>query len=268
MSLAPNLRGQVVLVTGGTRGIGLATALAFGRCGAQCVVTYRWGTVPPEEVMQTFADEGLIPPLVIEANAASGSDTEALVARLADKVGPVSVFISNAANAVVVREMKDYDRRAFLRTIEASTWPTFDLFKAHQAKFGHYPRNTVVMSSDGPDRFALGYDFVGASKAALEALCRYASHRLAPLGARLNVLRSRGVRTESLEEVFGTEMLDFAEKMTGGEDGMAAQDVAGVAVALCSGWLDGMNGQVVTADNGGAFRDNIMGWYDQRAQQR
>ena len=39
-----DFRGKAVLITGGTAGIGLATGLAFGRRGADCTLTYRWGS--------------------------------------------------------------------------------------------------------------------------------------------------------------------------------------------------------------------------------
>ncbi len=259
----PNLAGKRALVTGGTRGIGLATGLALARCGASCVLTYRWGSVPNEEVQQLYAAEDLAGPTLIEANAADPSETKQLMEQIA---GPLDIFISNAANACVVNSMEDYNRRAFLRTMEASTWPTFDVLGAHHEKFGTYPKHVVVMSSDGPDNFAVGYDFVAASKAALEAMCRYASHRLAADGVRLNVLRSRGVRTDSIEDVFGTEIFEFAQKMSPEDGAMEPQEVADMAVALCSGWLDSVNGQVITADKGAAFSDNVMGWFDQQVE--
>ena len=47
--------GQTVLVTGGTMGIGLATALAFASRGARCVLTYKWGTADEDEVRDLVA---------------------------------------------------------------------------------------------------------------------------------------------------------------------------------------------------------------------
>lgn len=46
------------LVTGGTRGIGLATALALGRRGVRCVLTWRWGTADEAELCARFAAAG------------------------------------------------------------------------------------------------------------------------------------------------------------------------------------------------------------------
>jgi len=42
------------------------------------------------------------------------------------------------------------------------------------------------------------------------------------------------------------------------------EDVAGVVLALCSGLLDGMSGQVVTVDKGAVFADNVMRLYAER----
>ena len=51
------------------------------------------------------------------------------------------------------------------------------------------------MSSTGPAHFSVGYDFVAASKSVMETLCRYMSYRLFEQDVRVNVVRSRLVRT-------------------------------------------------------------------------
>lgn len=120
------------------------------------------------------------------------------------------------------------------------------------------------MSSDGPDRFTPGYDFVAASKAAAEALVKYTAYRLRGEGVRINVLRSRGIRTASFDGTFGNEFYGFLQGFVGDEWFITADEVGRAAFALCSGLFDGMTGQVVMADWGNTFADGISFLYERR----
>ena len=75
------LAGRCVLVTGGTRGIGLATGLAFGRLGASAVLTHRWGSADEDAIRVAFAEAGAPEPDIVEADAGHGPDLDALLAR-------------------------------------------------------------------------------------------------------------------------------------------------------------------------------------------
>jgi enoyl-[acyl-carrier-protein] reductase (NADH) len=132
--------------------------------------------------------------------------------------------------------------------------------------FGSYPRWIIGMSSTGPDSYAKGYDFMAASKAVLEALCRYLNYRLAAEDVRINIVRSRNVRTLSLNDTFGFEFEQFAERFVREEHFMEAQAVANAVVALCSEYMDGVSGQVLTVDRGTTFFDNLMRLFNERAQ--
>ena len=80
--------------------------------------------------------------------------------------------------------------------------------KLHEA-FGKYPRYVVGISSTGPDHYSYGYDFVAASKTVMEVMCRYLNYRLRSEGVIVNVVRSRAIKTESLENTFGKELEGF-----------------------------------------------------------
>lgn len=259
-----NYDGKAVLVTGGTAGIGLATALAFARHGAQCTLTYRFGSADEDEVMARFAAIGAPPPVLVQADAARNEDTELLLSSMRERHDRIEAFISNVSAALVVRKFEDYDFRGLVKSIEASAWPMVEYTRRIKRLFGRYPRYVVGMSSTGPDSFSSGYDFVAASKAVMETLCRYMNYRLFDEDVRINVLRSRSIRTASFEATFGDEFARFARKFTRERHFLDANEVAEAALALCSGMMDGVSGQVITVDRGTTFFDNLMRLYEER----
>lgn len=256
--------GKPVLVTGGTSGIGLATALAFARYGAPCVLTYRFGSADEDEVRAKFAALGAPEPLLVQADAAREEDTRALLEEMRRRFGHVEVLIANVSAALVVNGLEDYDRRGLLKSIEASAWPMVDYTREIKRVFDRYPRYVVGMSSTGPDCFSVGYDFVAASKSVMETLCRYMSYRLFDEDVRINVVRSRSVVTPSFEATFGKDFMDFAKHFTTPDHFLPPEEVGEAALALCSGWMDGVRGQVLTVDRGTTFFDDLMRLYEER----
>jgi NAD(P)-dependent dehydrogenase (short-subunit alcohol dehydrogenase family) len=259
-----DFRDRAVLVTGGTMGIGLATALAFGRRGAACTLTYKWGSADEDEVRRIFADAGAPEPVLIQADVARAEDTGRVLAEMRARHGHVEAFISNVSQAVLVENPTDYSPRALFQSIQYSAWPFVEHTFAIREVFGRYPRYVVGISSTGVDQFSWGYDLMAASKAVMETLCRYLSYRLYDEDVRINVIRTRSVRTESFRSAFGSDFEAFARRFSREQHFVDAREVADAAVALCSGLMDGVRGQVLTVDRGTSFFDNLMRLYNER----
>lgn len=257
-------RGHVVLVTGGTRGIGLATALAFARHGAQAVLTYRWGSADEGAVKRAFAEVGAPEPWLVEADVADKAATDALARGVAERFGRVDVFVSNASLSLLVKGLDDYGERGFFQSLKASAWPTFEYLQAFRRHLPKLPRHVIIMSSDGPDRFTNAYDFVAASKAVLETLMKYWQFRLRDEPVNLNVLRSRAVRTDSFDSTFGGEFYGFLRRFVDDEWFMTSEEIADAALALASGFFDAVRGQVITVDRGSTFGDGVSFLYAER----
>ncbi len=259
---AIDLSGKVALITGGTRGIGLATARALASAGAQCVMTYKWGSADLEAIADEFEAMGAETPHFEAADVAHSEDTEALVETLHETYGGVDIFVSNVAFAAKTPTLGDYRKRSLMTSLEYSAWPLVDYVETIAEVCGSYPGHVVAISSDGVDRCYPGYDFVAASKSVLEVMTRYLGHHLGAQGCTVNGVRFGMVKTESLEAIFGEEIWTFLEQEgLGGEALLSASDCGKAVLALCSGLLDAMQSEIITVDQAMAFEDNLMQRY-------
>lgn len=255
-----DLSGKTVLITGGTKGIGLASALYFAQAGAQTVLTYKWGSADMDELKKQFADMGASEPLLVHADVSQEEDTDALMEEVAKIADAVDIFISNVGYAATMKDLDSYKKRSLYKTLDYSTWPMIEYTRKIEKKFGRYPEKVIGISSDGPDHFYPGYDYVAASKALLEFFGKYMAAHLFPKGSRVNVIRFGQVKTESFNAIFGEDFFDFIrEQGLADENALLTPDECGKAVfALASGFMDAVNGQVLNVDFGHPFKDNTM----------
>lgn len=240
---------RTVLVTGGTRGLGRAVGLAFARTGARVVLTHRWGSADPSELAAAFESEGASAPEVVAADVADPDDTGALLDHIG---GPLDVFVSNVT--VVGRGDGTLSPRDLRRSLDYSAWPLLRYVEAMEERLGSAPPYVVAMSSDGAERFYPGYDYVAASKSVMESLCAQLARRRPDM--RINALRARQVDTGGYREMFGQATRDVVARFARFD--VEPDEVARVAVALCSGDLDGLSGEVVTVDRGASPLDNLV----------
>ena len=262
MGLAATLRrqleGKAVLITGGTKGIGLACGLAYGRHGARTYLTHRWGSADEDAIRAQFAAIGAPEPVILEADVSQDEDTEALMERIKADVGSLEVVISNVSFAHVSEQHTDLSFKGLKRSLTYSAWPFVGYLQIARKVFGSLPRYAIGMSSRGPEYFLPGYDFVAASKIVMESFCRYLTSDLLGEDIRINVVRANPVETESLEATFGPEFAPFCKKWYADGFFISPEEVADAAVALSSGLMDGVKGQVLLLDRGFGFSDNVV----------
>lgn len=247
---------KAVLITGGTRGIGLATAYAFAARGAQTYLTYRWGSADEDAVCQDFNDKKLPVPVFIEADAGRDADITPVLDRIAESHPRIDAFVSNVCVSMLGGEVMEHQERSMIRSLEYSSWPLVSYTQAINKRFGAPPRYIVATSSDGPDTYLPRYHYIAVAKAVLETLSRYTATHMQAHDCKVNVLRTRGVITDSYKDVFGQAAFDAAKAHP--EFQVSTQECAETLFALCSGLFDSMSGQVVTLDKGAGFADNAL----------
>jgi NAD(P)-dependent dehydrogenase (short-subunit alcohol dehydrogenase family) len=258
--------GKAVLITGGTKGIGLATGLAFAQQGASVFLTHRWGSADENEIRDKFAAVSTTPPTILEADASREEDTRRVMAEIKQQHDRLEVLLSNVCVVPKVEGLESLSKRALLKSLEYSSWPLVAYLREAKKTLGRYPRYVIGSSSDGPDHYYQGYDYVAVSKAVMEVLGRYLSKRLLKEDCRINMVRTRNVTTESALAIHGEDYPAFVKKYGGGQHFIQVEEVADAVLALCSGLLDALSGQIINVDRGGPFMDSLMHVYHHREE--
>jgi 3-oxoacyl-[acyl-carrier protein] reductase len=96
------LAGKVALITGGSKGIGAATAVELSSLGAKVVINYSSDPAPAEALVQKIGTDKAI---AVKADAGKISDIERLVQETVDKFGKIDILIPNAG----ILPMKDLE---------------------------------------------------------------------------------------------------------------------------------------------------------------
>jgi enoyl-[acyl-carrier protein] reductase III len=238
-----SLRGASVLVTGGTRGIGLAIALRLVADGAsRAVLGYMRNDRAAEAAVETVREAGA-DPVLVRGNVSSARVVGELAA-----AGPYRVVVHNAATGVI-RSALETDDKHWDWTLNANARAMLALARA-TAPAMEPGASIVAISSLGAQRVLENYVLVGASKAALEAVVRYLAVELAPRGIRVNAVSGGVVETGALEHFPNRdEMLRSVERTPAGRL-VEPDDIAGAVSFLCSADAAMVCGQTLVVDGG------------------
>ncbi|MBU1139331.1 MAG: enoyl-[acyl-carrier-protein] reductase FabL [Proteobacteria bacterium] len=246
------LQGKVALITGGSRGIGRAIAMRFAENGMDIVVNYVRHKRDAQETADAAEKLG-VRCLLLKANVAKSEDVQKMLETIGKEFGTLDVLVSNAASGVLKPAMElterhwnwamDINARALL-TLVQNCLPLMS------------PGSRVMaVSSLGATRAIENYTTVGASKAALESLVRHLAVELGPKGIHVNTISAGAVDTDALKKFPNRdEILSTALARTPLGRLTTPEDVADLAIFLCSDFAKMIQGQVITVDGGYAIR--------------
>ena len=189
------LDGKSAVITGGGRGIGRATAIAMGRCGARVTVVSR-----TQQQLETTVNEinnaGGQGNFIV-GDISSSSQVETLVEKLTEDDGTPDILVNNAGISPIVKQADQIELEDWKQILSVNLDGTFDLIRRLAPRMIERGTGSVItVTSIGAERALPMLSAYNASKAALGELTRTMAVEWAPSGVRVNAVAPAYIETE------------------------------------------------------------------------
>ncbi len=250
MTIQKELQGKVCLVTGATRGIGRATAMALADAGADVLFSYAQSKEQALEVEKLLRDKG-VRAQGYQANVASAEDVQAMAAQAQQNFGPISVLVNNAGITrdrsflKMTHQMWDEVMRVNLDGLFHVTQAV--LPKMLETGWGRIINVSSIIGQTGN----FGQANYAATKGAAIAFTMSIAREVAKKGVTVNAVAPGFIETDMLKNV-PAAALDQVRAMTPMGRLGKPEEIADAIVFLASPRASFITGQVL-AVNGGMY---------------
>jgi NAD(P)-dependent dehydrogenase (short-subunit alcohol dehydrogenase family) len=245
------LRGKVVIVTGGTSGIGRDAAVLFAKAGAKVVVAGRREVEGKEtiDLVRAASGDGLF----VKTDISLAAEVQALVRKTVEKFGRLDIAFNNAGIEGSLIPIAEQSEEDWDRTIDINlkgTWLCLKYEIQQMLKQGGGGA-IVNMASVAGLIGAAGFATYCASKHGVMALTKSAALETAQSGIRINVVCPAVIETPMAERIFGEPEIrkHFIGMHPIGRFG-TPMEVAEAVVWMCSERASFMTGQSLVLDGG------------------
>lgn len=238
------LDGRVALITGGSRGIGLAIAQEMAASGARVMISSRKPDVL-EAAVATLDGEGAW----FAANAGDPDEAAACVTATVERFGTVDILVNNAATNPYMGKTIDIDRPRLDKTISVNfAGPLMWTQLAWQASMRERGGTVLNIASIGGMSVETSIGAYNATKAALLHLTRTLAAELSP-GVRVNAIAPGLVKTDMARALWEPNEAAIAKTLPMHRLGEPA-DIGRAAVFLCSDAASWITGTSLVVDGG------------------
>lgn len=246
-----DLTGRTALVTGASRGIGLAIAQALAAAGANVVLTSR-----SQEAADAAAAQVCGTAVGVGAHAVDEEAARRCVELTLERFGSLDILINNAGTNPAFGPVIDQDHGRFAKTFDVNLWaPVLWTGLATRAWMGEHGGAVVNTASVGGMAFEANIGLYNASKAALIHLTRQLALELSPK-VRVNAVAPGVVRTKLAEALWKEHEQAVSASTALGRIGEPA-DIASAVAFLVSDAASWITGETMVIDGGQLLGDAV-----------
>ncbi len=246
-----SLENKTALVTGGSRGIGRAIALAMAEEGANIAVVFAGNREAAEKTAADIAEKG-VQARIYQCDVASAGETEAVVKQILDDFGGVDILVNNAGivRDTLLLRMKEEDFDAVLNTNLKGAYHMIRQLYSHmmRKKSGSIINISSVVGLMGNAAQA-NY---AAAKAGLIGLTKSTAKELASRGVTCNAIAPGYIRSDMTDALPEKAKEAIVSQIPMKHTGLP-QDVANLAVFLAGPAASYITGEVIRVDGGMAM---------------
>ena len=242
------LKDHTALVTGASRGIGRAIAIALAQYGARVIVNYLNSKENAQSVVELIKQAGG-DAIAIRADVRNLNEVKQMADAAQEKFGAIDILVNNAGIVIdkPVTFLKDGDWSA---VIDTSLKGTFHCIKVIGKDMVRMKRGKIInISSDAAllgDMMRANYS---AAKAGLIGLTKTVAREFASAGINVNTIAPGIIDTDLTADMPPTKKKAFTERIPQGKFG-TPKDVADVVIFLASDDSSYITGQTICVDGG------------------
>jgi len=246
--MTQSLGNKIALVTGGARGIGRAVALKLAAAGCDVAIVFHTSQEEAESVCAAIGALGR-KGFAIQADVSDPESVAEAFTAFRQQFDHVDIVVSNAATGVL-RPALDLTLKHWRRCMETNAL-ALHLLTQQAVPLMRDGGRIIGLSSLGASRAIPHYAFIGASKAALEAVVRSLAQELGPRGIRVNTVSAGVVDTDALKYFPNREQLlaEYARRAPAGPT-LTPEDVANAVYLLCLPEASMITGHTLVVDGG------------------
>ncbi|MCX5398103.1 3-oxoacyl-ACP reductase FabG [Streptomyces sp. NBC_00102] len=239
--------GTRALVTGASRGIGAATALALAEHGCDVVLNYHSSAAKAETVAEQIRALGR-QALLVQADVGDEAQVTAMFKRIRTEWGPVQVAVLNSG-VTADGHFAAMSSAKWQEVIGTNLTGTF--LTAREATKQMYASggSLVLIASTSGIAGRAGQANYAASKGGVISLAKSLSYEVAPRGIRVNVVAPGFIDTDMVKKVPPAHLKEALQVIPLGRTGTPAE-VAQAAVFMASSAASYITGKVLTVDGG------------------